>query len=200
MFEQLYSSVMKNELGYNPNDQGAQTYNGIWSKAWPNWEGWKIINTIPNKKRGETFYKQYPQLEVMTKNFYRTYWAPLQVHKLNNLTVAQMLADISTQHGGWRKIVNAGVNGGNPLKAAAVYNDAVITKINSNPALYYKQIADARLFYSTNVPLKNEGDRKGIINRANKYVKIAADWIKQNPGKAAGTAGTVLLFFCSLNF
>lgn len=196
MFEQLYSSVMKNELGYNPNDQGAQTYNGIWSKAWPNWEGWKIINAIPNKKRGDTFYKQYPQLEQMTKNFYKTYWAPLQVDSLNNLTVAQMLADIATQHGGWRKIVNAGVNGGNPLTAAAVYNADTIKKINSDPGKYYKQIAEARLVYSTNVPLKNEGDRKGIINRANKYIKIAASWIKENPGTTGTVAiGGLLLFF-----
>jgi lysozyme family protein len=196
MFEQLYSSVMKNELGYNPNDQGAPTYNGIWSKAWPNWEGWKIINAIPNKKRGDTFYKEYPQLESMAKNFYRTYWAPLQVDKLNNLTVAQMLADISTQHGGWRKIINAGVNGGNALKAAAVYNTDTIEKINSNPALYYKQIAEARLFYSTNVQLSNEADRKGIINRANKYIKIAASWVTQSPGKTGGAAVlTALLFF-----
>lgn len=196
MFEALYSSVMKNELGYNPNDQGAQTYNGIWSKAWPSWPGWKIINAIPNKKRGQTFYDTHPELEQLAKSFYKTYWLPLQVDQLNNLQVAQMLADISTQHGGWKKIVAAGVYGGNPLTGPATYTVDTIAKINSNPQLYYKQIAEKRLFYSTHVKLKNEADRKGIINRAQKYVTAAAKWVTQNPGKAAGSAAGFFLLFC----
>lgn len=191
MFDQMFQSVMKNELGYNPDDQGYPTYNGIWSHAWTKWEGWKIINGIPNKKRGDTFYKQYPQLEEMSKNFYREYWKKLQPDKLNNLQVAQMLADISTQHGRWRNIVAAGVYGGDPFKNSPVYNDDTIAIINSDPKLYYKKIAEKRLYYSTNVKLAKEGDRKGIIARAKKYVAAAAKWVTDNP--AAVGSGLALL-------
>ncbi len=195
MFDELYSSVMKNELGYNPDDQGAQTYNGIWYAAHPGWPGWKIINAIPNKKRGQTFYNIHPELEQLAKNFYADYWKPLQVEQLNSLQLAQMLADISTQHGGWKKIVAAGVYGGNPLTGPAVYSADTIAKLNSNPKLYYQQIAEKRLYYSTHVKLKNEADRKGIINRAQKYVTAAAKWISENSGTAAAAGTGIAGFF-----
>ena len=196
-FDALYNSVMQNELGYNPNDQGAPTYNGIWRKAWPLWEGWALIDKISGKKRGQTFYDAYPELEELTKKFYSTYWMPVQVNKLTDLRMAQMLVDMATQHGRWKKIVYAGIYGGNPLaaNAPAVYGKKEIDFINADTAAAYKKIAEKRLFYSSNVFLKNEADRKGIVNRAKKYLAIAAKWAA---GSAA--AGSVILLAAAFFF
>ncbi|MFZ4056959.1 MAG: glycosyl hydrolase 108 family protein [Ferruginibacter sp.] len=194
-FEALFQSVMQNELGYNPNDQGAETYNGIWRKAWPLWRGWPLVDKVSNKKRGQTFYNIYPQLEELTKSFYRGYWKDVRVNDIQNLKVAKLLVDMSTQHGGWRKILHAALNNTDPLApgAKALYTDKEISTINSSPAFYYIKLAEKRLYYSTNVFLKNEGDRKGIINRAMKYVNDAKKYLAENPGKSSGAVGLLLL-------
>jgi lysozyme family protein len=188
VFLQLYNGVIKHEGGYNPNDQGAPAYRGINRRYHPSWPGWKELDKL-NPKRGNVF----PALEPVVQAFYAEFWKPVKVDQLNSVKMAQLLVDMKTQHGGWAKIINAGINGGNPLQVAAKYGTAELNTINSNPELYYTKIAQARLYYCTHVPLKNEGDRKSIINRAKSFLNAAVDFVKENPKTAAGGGAALLL-------
>lgn len=190
IFLQLYQGVMKHEGGYNPNDQGAPAYRGINRKYHPDWRGWQMLDKL-NKKKGDV----YTQLEPVVQEFYQAFWKPVRVDELNSLQVAQLLVDMRTQHGGWAKIVNAGVNGGDPFKVAAKYDTAMIKIINSDPGLYHRKIAEARLYYSTHVPLKNEADRKSIIARAKSFLSQAVEFVKQEPVATGLGIGFIVSLF-----
>lgn len=191
-FETLYNHVMLVERGYNPNDQGAETYSGIWRGAQAQWSGWKKLDAIKRArtvKRGESL----PELEADVIAFYKDFWKPVQVDRINEPRIAALLVDMKTQHGRWARIVYAGLNGMNPLQDTTPkqYGDQEIKMINDNPAKSYNGISLARLQYVKGVALKNEADRSGIIARAKKYVNDAATFIKANPGSSA--AGMLLL-------
>lgn len=202
VFNQLYEGLMKNEAGYNPNDQGYPTYNGIRSHNHPTWEGWPVVKTAVETgrlKRGGVL----PELDIPTRNFYKNYWRGkgLYIENLFDLKLAQLLVDMCTQHGKWARVINAGLYDLNPFNTtipntigAAEYNT-----MNAKPAESYLKIAEARLEYCKKVGLQNEGDRKGIINRAQAFVNDALEYL-QNGGAAvsAGTIGVVAsLFFFS---
>lgn len=188
LFEQLYKSVMVNEAGYNPYDQGYETYNGINRGFHPAWRGWPAIDAIKARrpiKRAERF----AELEPAAKEFYLQYWknAGLDILKLQNLKIAELLVDMATQHGRWARIVNAGLYSKSPFDTTIPnrIGEAEYRMMNSAPAVNYKKIADARLAYCKSVPLVNEGDRRGIINRAQKYVNDAIAYLKSSPGTSA---------------
>ena len=46
-FEPAFSKLMKWEGGYSNHkaDTGGETFNGISRNNWPNWEGWKVIDS-----------------------------------------------------------------------------------------------------------------------------------------------------------
>lgn len=195
IFDQLYEQVMKNERGWNPNDQGSVAYNGINRKYWPSWKGWPVIDQRTPAARGA----YWPDLEPTAKDFYKTYWqaSGLNLSALTNFKVGALLADMATQHGRWKQIVVAGMYGGNPMDTTL--NRALTTNdykaLNAKPAEYYKKIADARLIYCQKVSLANEADRSGIINRAKKYVNDAIAYLKTYAAPVGGALVIAAAFF-----
>lgn len=193
LFLKLYESVMVNERGWNPNDQGSVAFNGINRKYHPTWKGWPIIDKRLPAARGT----KWPDLEGAAKEFYYTYFknAGLDIARLTDFKVAALLADMATQHGRWKQIVVAGLYGGDPMNNGnnRSLTTADFNLLNNKPKDYYKRIADARLIYCQKVKLTNEGDRQGIINRAKKYVTDAIAYLKSNP--TSGAAGLIAAVF-----
>lgn len=200
-FKQLYDHVMLVEKGYNPNDQGNETYSGIWRGAHPDWPGWRTIDAIKKTrkiKRGDFI----PDVEDKVQAFYRDFWAPVQVEKIAELRIAEMLVDMRTQHGRWAMIVRAGLNNLSPITGSSSPNTSIpntllpahYVMMNTAPQESYKKIAAARLLYAQKIHLTNEKDRKAIINRAMKYVTNAATWLASNPS-ATGSAMIIAAFF-----
>lgn len=184
---------MKNERGWNPNDQGSVAYNGINRMFHSTWKGWAVIDQRTPAKRGTP----WPDLEPLAKDFYRQYWkdAGYFPDNIADYKIAALLADMSTQHGRWKQIVIAGLYGKDPMdsKLNLQLTSAEYNMMNKKPAESYKKIADARLIYCQKVKLVKETDRPGIIARATKYVNDAVAYLKANPGAVAATGGTAIL-------
>jgi len=72
-FVVAFDFVLEHEggLANHPYDRGGLTYRGIARKAWPNWEGWKYIDT------GKT-----PPLELVEKFYYENFWVALKCDSL----------------------------------------------------------------------------------------------------------------------
>lgn len=189
-FEALYAGVMKFEKGYDPNDQGYPAYCGINKKYWPEWEGWKELDKRKSELKQSAFF---PELEPLVKSFYKEFWKPVRVDEIKNFDIAQMLVDMRTQHGKWARIVNAAYTGKSPFDASIpnTFGTAVINWINKNQTEAYRAIAEKRVFYSQNVNLQNEADRKNIVKRANSYLQKAIAFVASNPG----TTTAVVFFF-----
>jgi hypothetical protein len=195
-FDTLYKVVQKIERGYTANDQGAPAYNGINKKWHPQWPGWKKID----EKKEAGLLKQgafFPELEPLVKGFYFEFWKPVRVNEINTIGVSQLLVDMKTQHGRWAAIITAAFNNTDPLdsKTANTFNTALVKWINTDTATAYQAIAAKRLEYVKGIKLTNEGDRKGIIARAQLYVNAAAAFLKNNPGTATGAGLIGLAFF-----
>lgn len=197
-FDVLYNDVMKRERGYNPNDQGYETYSGIWRHSHGDWAGWKAIDAI-KKTRKIKAGEYLSAIESLVKIFYQSFWAPCKVDSINEPKIAQLIVDMKTQHGSWARIINAGLSGQNPLSGTApnkaisnTFADTAIAQINADPAKAYTAIATARLKYSTGVGLANERDRKNIIARAKQFVNDAVNFIANNSTEAGGL-GIVLI-------
>ncbi|RYE02083.1 MAG: hypothetical protein EOP50_00890 [Sphingobacteriales bacterium] len=187
-FATLYKAVMKNEAGFNPNDQGARAYNGINERYHPQWSGWKEIDRVAATRtirRGEVL----PQLDQATQDFYKAYWkgAGLDTSKVENLKLAILLVDMCTQHGQWARVVNAGLQRRSPFVTGIInkIGETEYRKMNTAPAQSYKDIATARVEYVKGIPLQNEADRRGIINRAQSYLNDALKYLKENPGTSS---------------
>jgi lysozyme family protein len=74
------------------------TYKGINRKAWPNWEGWKIIDKYITEhkvlSKASPFCDADPELEKLTQIFYKKYfWNP---NKLDQLTYQHTADEIFT--------------------------------------------------------------------------------------------------------
>ena len=79
-------------------DTGGETWSGISRKFNPNWEGWKIIDGIPNKKN----YQVIDSIELHKAKLalYRNnYWNPIWGDKINKQEVANDLYDTAVNMG-----------------------------------------------------------------------------------------------------
>lgn len=87
-FNYTYEITKRLEGGYanHPQDKGKETYRGISRRFFPNWEGWRWLDTQAKPIKNNTVFKQ---LEPYVMRFYiATFWHPLQLGFL-----AQKLAD-----------------------------------------------------------------------------------------------------------
>lgn len=96
--------TLGDEGGYSnhPDDRGGETYRGISRKAWPDWEGWRVIDvsevsTMPQKKADE-FLASIPWLDGHVEDFYRANFWPAWMDKLPPALAIETF-DAAVNHG-----------------------------------------------------------------------------------------------------
>ena len=92
-FESALHRTLEHEGGYsnNPNDPGGETYCGISRNAWPDWQGWELID----KEQTDS-----PEMSLHVSNFYfDLFWKPLRCYELDRQEIASYLFDFAVNSG-----------------------------------------------------------------------------------------------------
>ena len=110
---QLLDLILKSEGNYCnvTGDAGGETYQGISRTNFPNWEGWEIIDSIPDKKYNQKFDNE--DLKTQVYNFYmQEFYNKLHIDEFTDLYVSAHLLDQSVNSGRSRgvKILQKSVN------------------------------------------------------------------------------------------
>ncbi len=91
-FRPAFERMIKNEGGYVlhqvPGDRGGMTYAGIARNAWPQWEGWKIID------RGGT-----PDAEMVRRFYLAWFWTPIRGDMIDAQRIAESIFDFAVNAG-----------------------------------------------------------------------------------------------------
>lgn len=110
-FTQAIGKTLLFEGGYvkDPSDSGGETYEGISRKNWPNWEGWTIIDTYPDKNllslklavQGFVvfFYRQnFWQFDGINDQMVagKTFDLCVNVGKVHGIKILQLAAGVNT--------------------------------------------------------------------------------------------------------
>jgi len=92
--------ILADEGGYSndPQDSGGETYKGISRKNFPDWEGWKYIDTAKNDTRIDT-NGRFPEtlnfidiLKSLVADFYReNFWNKIAGDNIQNNEIADEL-------------------------------------------------------------------------------------------------------------
>ena len=98
--------TLGDEGGYSNHhdDRGGETYRGISRKAWPDWEGWRIIDAakgvMPNAgpKGLDAYLATQPALDQFVESFYRANFWPAWMDKLPPALAIEVF-DASVNHG-----------------------------------------------------------------------------------------------------
>lgn len=123
-FNIAYLRTYVYERGYvnDPIDPGGETYNGISRKNFPNWAGWKIVDTL---KKAPNFPKSLEvdvSLQDAKKQFYKVnFWDKIQGDKISDQYLANELYDCA---------VNMGVD------RATTFLQQALNVLNRNASLY----------------------------------------------------------------
>lgn len=81
-----------------PGDSGKETWSGISRVANPRWEGWKLLDAIPNKKHGHKYWSE--ELERLKQKLYKeNYWNPWWGDLFARQAVANELYDSAVNLG-----------------------------------------------------------------------------------------------------
>jgi lysozyme family protein len=115
-FKKSWAETSPNESGFvnNSKDKGKETYRGITTRDWPDWEGWSIvhkaikdlgiINTLDCSKdvreKIDKVLVTNTQLDGMVQSFYKkNYWDPIDLDKEPSQLIANKVFDISVNMG-----------------------------------------------------------------------------------------------------
>lgn len=115
-FDRAFFVTMKNEGAYSNHkaDSGGETYMGISRNNFPDWAGWKIIDTLDNKNSLVNDQKMLG----LVKDFYkRMFWDTMKLDSCDSNKMAVELFDTA---------VNAGVG------TASKYFQRVLNVINTD--------------------------------------------------------------------
>lgn len=113
---------MKVEGGYSKvsTDRGGETYKGISRKHFPQWEGWKILDSIKVKNNADL--SKNTILQALVRAFYKTeFWDKLR----GDQNPSQLLAE---------ELFDTGVNQG--VGVAGRFLQEALNVLNRNKALY----------------------------------------------------------------
>jgi lysozyme family protein len=166
-FKTAFPIVRKNEGGYanNPNDRGGETYKGISRKNWPDWKGWKIIDSYKKFIGGfEAALAKDQDLQNEVLAFYKlNFWDDMNLDQVNDQAISQILFDCA---------VNMSDN------AAGKFLQRALNALNRKGTLYPNIEVDGRIGAKTIQMLNNHKypERvKKIVNslRIAKYVGIS---------------------------
>jgi lysozyme family protein len=94
--------VLLTEGGYanDPNDAGGETYKGIARKFWPNWKGWKIIDSYNGKPNFLVNLKRDAELNLLIFAFYKdNFWDKIGGDFIDDQDIAYTLVDSAVNEG-----------------------------------------------------------------------------------------------------
>jgi len=116
-FEIALKKLLKKEAGWvnHKLDSGKETYKGISRKNYPNWEGWKIIDTLKESmyfpenytkkdvKKLNKLLDDNKELQELVSEFYKeNYWDPMHANDFDFL-IAEKLFTFAINSGGPKK-------------------------------------------------------------------------------------------------
>lgn len=133
-FIEAYQEVIKNEGVYSkdPTDTGGRTVLGISENNWPNWDGWKIVDTLLSAKDMATHQELQKKVQIFYLN---NFWNPIKGDEIHSQMIANSILDFG---------VNAGVKVSVRLaqKVVGVKDDGIIGNNTLNALNFF----DERLF------------------------------------------------------
>ena len=190
IFKKALEQTLSYEGGYsnNPKDKGGETYRGIARNVWPNWTGWKIIDSKKPLKTGQIIDSS--ELDKQIQDFYfKNYWTPIKGDKLFYL-VSYIVFDTAVMQGPktaikiLQKALNKYTNKGQfdkPLFALVVDGKIGAKTIEAanrcEPQELVNLIAQERLNAVEGIVSSNPtqaGFLTGWTNRIKKFIQIIA--------------------------
>lgn len=172
-------SLSRYEGGYvnDPKDPGGETYAGISRKYFPDWEGWKILDTVPGKKTNQKF----PALKNLVSEFYyREKWLKNGLEKISDPAVASAVLDTIVQHGQGASLVQKALQReGLPVSVDNRLGPNTITALNkANPKRFLNSLFEVRKAYY-----------EGLVRKDPALSKFLSGWLARiSPWKYAGGA------------
>lgn len=94
--------ILKSEGGYSydPDDSGGETYKGISRKFWPQWSGWKVIDSTKNQSDWKNKLNSISGLNDAVLLFYKiNFWDKIGGDSIKNQDVANLLVDSAVNEG-----------------------------------------------------------------------------------------------------
>jgi len=188
LFNKAYKVLIEHEGGYgfDPDDNGGETYKGIAKNFNMNWEGWELIYIAIDKLRLRGIKKLTNTIiteeldsnkelsKLVEKFYYNKYWRPLRLNRIYDNTLVLALFDKGVNMGIRQtvKLLQRALNTlGSKLIEDRFLGNATIKEINKYSR--YKGIVLKSY--------KGElyGFYKMLRNRNKKYVKFIKGWIRR---------------------
>lgn len=127
-FERTEKFEGKNVYTKTPGDKGGETWSGISRVANPNWLGWKILDSIPNKRHNQTIITT--ELENLKTELYKNnYWNQVWGSKIKKQEVANDMFDTAVNMGVATSIKLSERQFG--LKETGKMSEELLKKLNS---------------------------------------------------------------------
>ena len=127
------NTVVKHEGGYRNVSWDAETYRGINRNAWPQWQGWAILD----QRKPISYNKVFADLEPLVKNFYLSnFWNRMYGAYIKSQNIANIVFDYYVQSGPFAiKKVQQAVNTVQqpPIAVDGVLGNVTLAALNNNP-------------------------------------------------------------------
>ena len=169
-FKPAFDAMIKHEIfpdghayANDPADKGGETYAGISRKFWPEWSGWKVLDTYKEKPH----FGVNSELDASVLNFYKTrFWTPYRLSELLSQDVANYIFD---------KIMNCGMAAVKiSQRIAAVPDDA---KMGAKTIAAINGIEPVQFIASMRKGMQEH--YKAIVARAPSQAKFLKSWLSR---------------------
>jgi len=123
-FDEAFNKTMKNEGGYSNDaaDAGGETYKGVSRVYFPQWPGWKIIDSAKSSSDFPKNLNSDEDLQQMIRAFYKkNFWDNIRLDEINSQKIGEELFD-------------TGVNMG--TSRAGKFLQRALSYLNKNEELY----------------------------------------------------------------
>lgn len=101
-FEIAYAPTAQIEAGYSNDvhDLGGETYAGLTRRDWPNWDGWKTIDSFKGQPKFISIINSSQQLKDSVKQLFKAnYWDTIKGDLINDQQVASQVFDTAINMG-----------------------------------------------------------------------------------------------------
>lgn len=176
-FPLAMEKLARHEGGYvkDPSDPGGETYMGISRRFYPDWEGWKILDTITIKKTNQQFTLLN---KPVSEFYYREKWLKNGLEKISDLGVASAALDTIVQHGQGASLIQKALQrAGQPVAVDNRLGPNTIAALNkANPKSFLNELFEVRKAYY-----------EGLVKKNPDLSKFVKGWMARiSPWKGAG--------------
>lgn len=101
-YNEAYRLVAKNEGGYSntAGDTGGETFAGLTRRDWPNWPGWKKIDTFKGQSKFISIVNSSKDLLDSVKQLFKdNYWNPIKGDLISDQQLANQAFDAAINMG-----------------------------------------------------------------------------------------------------